>query len=209
MSAIIPEKFRISRSFLFEVIVFINPFRITRSFLFEVIVFINPFRIIRSFLFEVIVFINPFRLRRSQILVARIPPPRSQRTVGAQHILDLNLRKIISHLRSGMHPSSTNVSHLRSEMLSNLIVLPIYLTYGATCSQTSSFYQYIAPTERNAPEFYQIYRTYGAKCSQTSSFYQYIAPTERNAPEPIRSTNISHLRRAWKKFYFLLLNFEF
>jgi len=150
MSAIIPEKFRITRSFLFEVIVFINPFRITRSFLFEVIVFINP-----------------FRLRRSQILVARIPPPRSQRTVGAQHILDLNLRKIISHLRS--------------EMLSNLIVLPIYRTYGATCSQTSSFYQCIAPTERNAPEF-----------------YQYIAPMARNVPKPHRSTNISHL---WREMF--------
>ena len=77
----------------------------------------EEFKIARSFLFEGTVFNNPFRLRRSQILVARIPPPRAQRAVGAQCILDLILREIISHLRR--------------EMLLNLIVLPILRTYGA------------------------------------------------------------------------------
>jgi hypothetical protein len=71
----------------------------------------------RSFLFENTVFNNPFRLRRSQILVARIPPPRAQRAVVAQCILDLILRETISHLRR--------------EILLNLIVLPISRTYGA------------------------------------------------------------------------------
>jgi len=74
----------------------------------------------RSFLFENTVFNNPFRLRRSQILVARMPPPRAQRSVGAQCIFDLILREIISHLRR--------------EMLLNLIVLPVFRTYGAKCS---------------------------------------------------------------------------
>jgi len=125
------------------------------------------FNIARSLLFDATVFNNPFRLRRSQILVARMPPPRAQRAVGAQHILDLILREIISHLRR--------------EMLLNLIVLPIFRTYGAKCSRTSSFYQCFAPTERNAPEPHRstnishlwremllnlivlpIFRTYGA-----------------------------------------------
>ena len=74
----------------------------------------------RSFLFEDTVLNNPIRLRRSQILVARMPPPRAQRAVGAQCIFDLILREIISHLRS--------------EMLLNLIVLPVFRTYGAKCS---------------------------------------------------------------------------
>jgi len=80
----------------------------------------EEFKIAGSFLFGDTVFNNLFRLRRSQILVARIPPPRAQRAVGAQCILDLILREIISHLRS--------------EMLLNLIVLPMYRTYGAKCS---------------------------------------------------------------------------
>jgi hypothetical protein len=77
----------------------------------------EEFNIARSFLFEYTVFNNPFRLRRSQILVTRIPPPRAQRAVGAKCILDLILRETISHLRR--------------ELLLNLIVLPISRTYGA------------------------------------------------------------------------------
>ena len=77
----------------------------------------EEFNIASSFLFKDTVSNNPFGLRRSQILVARIPPLRAQRAVGAQCILDLILRKIISHLRR--------------EMLLNLIVLPIFRSYGA------------------------------------------------------------------------------
>ena len=73
--------------------------------------------IARSFLFEDAIVNNPIRLRRSQILVARMPPPRTLRAVGAQRILDLIFRKIISHLRR--------------EMLLNLIVLPIFRSDGA------------------------------------------------------------------------------
>ena len=62
----------------------------------------EEFKIAGSFLFGDTVFNNLFRLRRSQILVARIPPPRAQRAVGAQCILDLILRGIISHLRHEM-----------------------------------------------------------------------------------------------------------
>ncbi len=80
----------------------------------------KEFNTARFFLFEGKVFNNPFRLRRSQILVARIPPPRAQRALGEQCIFDLILREIISHLRR--------------EMLLNLIVLPIFRTYGARCS---------------------------------------------------------------------------
>ena len=80
----------------------------------------EEFKISGSFLFGDTVFNNPFRLRRSQILVARIPPPRAQRALGAQCILDLILREIISHLWR--------------EMFLNLIVLPMYRTYGAKCS---------------------------------------------------------------------------
>jgi len=71
----------------------------------------EEFKIAGYFQFGDTVFNNLFRLRRSQILVARIPPPRAQRAVGAQCILDLILRETISHLRR--------------EMLLNLIVLPI------------------------------------------------------------------------------------
>jgi hypothetical protein len=70
----------------------------------------------RSFLFEDTIVNNPFRLRRSQILVARMPSPLTQRTVGAQCILDLIFREMISHLWR--------------EMLLNLIVLPIFRSYG-------------------------------------------------------------------------------
>jgi len=87
-------------------------------------IILEEFNIAGSLLFEDTVFNNPFRLRRSQILVARIPPPRAQRAVRAQCILDLILREIISHLRSEMLLNlirSTNISHLRSEMLLNLI----------------------------------------------------------------------------------------
>ena len=71
----------------------------------------EEFKIAGSFLFGDTVFNNPFRLRRSQILAARIPPPRAQCAVGAQCILDLILRETISHLWR--------------EMLMNLILLPI------------------------------------------------------------------------------------
>ncbi len=37
---------------------------------------------------------NPSRLRRSQILVAGMPPPRSQRTVGAQLLTERALTGI-------------------------------------------------------------------------------------------------------------------
>jgi len=87
-------------------------------------IILEEFNIAGSLLFEDTVFNNPFRLRRSQILVARIPPPRAQRAVRAQCILDLILREIISHLRSEMLLNlirSTNIPHLRSEMLLNLI----------------------------------------------------------------------------------------
>jgi hypothetical protein len=77
----------------------------------------EEFNIASSVLFKDTVSNNPFGLSRSQILVARIPLLRAQRAAGAQCILDLILRKIISHLRR--------------EILLNLIVLPIFRSYRA------------------------------------------------------------------------------
>jgi len=50
-------------------------------------------------------------------LVARMPPPRPQRAVGAQFDLNLIIREIISHLWR--------------ELLLNFIVLPEFRSYGA------------------------------------------------------------------------------
>ena len=60
---------------------------------------------------------NPSRLRRSQILVARMPTPQPQRSVGAQFILILIFRKIISHLRC--------------ELFLHINVQPEFRSYGA------------------------------------------------------------------------------
>ena len=52
-------------------------------------------------------FINKsLKLQRSQILVVHVHPSRPQRTVGAQFMLDLIFRKIISHLQRELFPNA-------------------------------------------------------------------------------------------------------